>query len=126
MAQDDGPRFAEPDNEQSNRAHRREMNAERREDIHIRNYDFRQGYDLELTVINTQTEQTVYDDRFYFQPGQDKSLQNLLDAGIYRVSVQLDDGETKLMTCEIDTFPQGGILIELGNGQVSVTEGIYR
>lgn len=124
MSQYDGPRFAEPDEDNDARRNRREEVTERREDVHIRNYDFRQGYDLDLTV-STETGTSVLDGRFYFQPGAFRSLENTLEPGRYEVTVRLDDGDPETTTCEVDDEPDGGLLIELGNGQVSVTEGIY-
>lgn len=124
MAQYEGPRFTQPDDLDNESPARREAVSGRREDIHIRNYDFRQGYDLEIAVV-TESGEVALEDRYYLAPGDYRSLDDVIGPGRYRVTVQLDGKKSAATRCDVDDGPKGGILVELGNGQVSVTDGIY-
>jgi hypothetical protein len=47
------------------------------EDIHIRNYDHRWGYDLSLDVVTTDGT-VVFESRYYLPPGQTESKLDVL------------------------------------------------
>ena len=93
------------------------------EDVLIRNHDFQWGYDLEVTVTRADWE-TVHDERYYLQPGETKSEFGLLDPGNYEFHVVLDNRRELTTRVDVDDATDG-VLVELGNGAVSVHDGLY-
>lgn len=98
--------------------------ARRSEEIHIRNFDANRAYDLTITVRDSQG--LVFANRYYLTPGKTVSELGRLPAGEYEVQVELDGRRQRTALCEIDETPARTALIEVGNGTVSVTEGLYR
>lgn len=96
---------------------------ERVEDVHLRNYDFDRAYDLELVVEDG--DETVLSRRFYARPGWSRSLSECLPAGDYEIVVSLDGQVTERGRCRIGDDPDDSVLIECGNGCVSITQGLY-
>lgn len=94
------------------------------EDLYVRNYDPYWGYDLELTVDGPEAAPT-FEATYYLQPGQVKSVGNVLPAGEYEVSVVLDNRREETAACRVSSAPEHTIHVELGNGTVSLTEGLY-
>jgi len=94
------------------------------EDVLIRNHDFQWGYDLELTVEHEDGE-TVFEDRYYLQPGGSRSEFDALGRGEYVVHAELDNRRTVTTQVSIEAGAGGGVLIELGNGALSVHGGLY-
>jgi len=107
-----------------NRAETEHSVARRSEEIHIRNFDVNQAYDLTITVRDSQG--LVFANRYYLTPGKTVSELDRLPAGEYEVQVELDSCRQRTALCEIDETPARTALIEVGNGTVSVTEGLYR
>jgi len=93
------------------------------EDVLIRNHDFQWGYDLEVTVTDANGE-SVHDERYYLQPGETKSEFGLLDPGNYEFHVVLDNRRELTTRVDVDDATDG-VLVELGNGAVSVHDGLY-
>ena len=93
------------------------------EDVLVRNYDFQWGYDLEITA-RAEDGRTVHDERYYLQPGGTRSVFDVFDAGEYQVRVVLDDRRTETAAVRIEDAADG-VLVELGNGAVSVHGGLY-
>ena len=92
------------------------------EDVLIRNYDFQWGYDLEVTVTDADGD-PVHDERYYLQPGETKSEFGVFGPGALEVHVVLDN--RRELTTSVDDGA-AGVLVELGNGAVSVHDGLYR
>lgn len=93
------------------------------EDVLIRNHDFQRGYDLEIAATGADGE-GVHDERFYLQPGETRSVFDAFDPGVYEVRVVLDGRRTASARVRIDD-PTDGVLVEVGNGTVSVHAGLY-
>ena len=93
------------------------------EDVLIRNYDFQWGYDLEVAVTDADGE-PVHDERYYLQPGETKSEFELFGSGEHEVQVVLDNRRTVTARVGIGGATDG-VLVELGNGAVSVHDGFY-
>lgn len=102
---------------------RASRNPPRSEDIYMRNYDPYWGYDLEVTV--RRSDEAVFESSYYFQPGEIKSVGNVIPAGEYEVTVELDNHREKTTACRVSSAPDHTIHVELGNGTVSLTEGLY-
>ena len=94
------------------------------EDVHLRNYDPFCEYDLTVTVTDEGGD-LVFRRRYYFQPGEVESERDLLEPGTYEVSVELDNRRRETATCRVGPDPERTVHVELGNGTVSVTEGLY-
>jgi len=93
------------------------------EDLLIRNYDFQWGYDLEVAVTGADGE-PVHDERYYLQPGETKSEFGVFAPGDYELRIVLDNRRTVTASVGIDEATDG-VLVECGNGAVSVHEGLY-
>jgi len=96
----------------------------RSEEIHIRNFDVTRAYDLTIEVRDSQG--LVFANRYYLEPGATVSELGRLPPGVYDVRVELDGRRSVTCRCEIDDTPDRTALIEVGNGTVSVTEGLYQ
>lgn len=95
----------------------------RSEDIYVRNYDSHRGYRLAVAVT-TERGTTVFRERFYLRPGQVESLGGVLSPGTYRVAVELDTESDDKIDCRIGAAPAETIHVEIGNGIVTLTEGL--
>lgn len=98
--------------------------ARRSEEIHVRNFDVNRAYDLTIEVRDAHG--LVFANRYSLTPGKTVSELGRLPPGSYDVRVELDGRRQRTTRCEIDGTPEGTALIEVGNGTVSVTEGLYR
>ena len=96
----------------------------RSEDIHLRNYDREWGYDLEVTVRGSGDE-PVFESRYYCQPGEVIAVENVLAPGEYEVRVELDNRREVAAECRVSSAPDHTVRVELGNGTVSLSEGLY-
>ena len=94
------------------------------EDVYLRNYDPFSEYDLTVTVTD-ESGDLVFRQRYYFQPGEVESERDLLEPGTYEVTVELDNRRRETATCRVGPDPEQTVHVELGNGTVSVTEGLY-
>lgn len=93
------------------------------ENLFIRNYDPYEAYDL--TVAVSDAEGSVFEERYFFQPGQIETVRGVLVPGEYEVTVELDNRRRKTATCRVGHSPHQTIHVEMGNGIVSLTEGLY-
>lgn len=92
------------------------------EEIHIRNFDTTQSYDLTLSVC--MDDETVLSNTYHLTPGRRISEIYQLPPGVYDVEVTLDSRQRETARCEIGSAPERTALIEIGNGTVSVTQGL--
>lgn len=93
------------------------------EEIHIRNFDESQSYDLTLAV--SMEDESVLSNTYHLTPGRQVRDRYRLSAGVYDVSVCVNDDRTETAECEIGATPERTALVEVGNGTVSVTQGLY-
>jgi hypothetical protein len=98
--------------------------ADRSEDILLRNYDHRSGYDLHLTVV-THPDSTTFQKRYYLPPGAVVSECDLLPSPDCEITVVLDGVQEMSIQCQIDSSPDHTAVIEIGNGNLSLTEGLH-
>lgn len=94
------------------------------EDVLVRNYDFQWGYDLELAVQRPGFDAAL-EARYYLPPGGTHSEFDALEPGEYRVRAVLDNRRTVEARVTVEPGPGGGLLVELGNGAISVHAGLY-
>lgn len=100
----------------------RTTTAARSEEIHIRNFDDTRSYDLTLTV--RLDDESVLSNTYYLTPGRRISEIYRLPAGIYDVTAELDNRQRETARCEIGSTIRRTALVEVGNGIVSVTQGL--
>jgi hypothetical protein len=93
----------------------------RSEDIFIRNFDTRRSYDL--TVRIRDAEGIVFADQYYLTPGRTEHETDRLTAGEYEITVELDGRRREQRTCQVGSTVGNTVLVEVGNGIVSITEG---
>lgn len=93
------------------------------EDLHVRNYDHRWGYDLTVEVREPDGTM-VFEKRYYLQPGQVESELGVLAEGEYEFRATLDNLQEEQLRCRVDPAPEHTAVIEVGNGALSLTEGL--
>lgn len=93
------------------------------EHIHIRNYDRQWGYDLDIVVATPKGEPVVRK-HYYLQPGQAVSERDLLSSAEYELRVTLDNGHEARLPCRISSAAEHTAVVEVGNGVLSLTEGL--
>lgn len=96
----------------------------RSEELYIRNFDVERTYNLTVTVKDS--DGIVFTNRYHVKPGVTVSELNRLVPGEYLVQVELDGQQQAEIPCSIDESPDHTAVIEVGNGIVSVTEGLYQ
>jgi len=94
------------------------------EDLFVRNYDPYRRYDVTLSV-SAADGTPAFEERYSFRPGQVAGERDVLPPGTYEVTVALGGCRRKRATCRVGPSPEHTIHVELGNGIVSVTEGLY-
>lgn len=95
----------------------------RGEDLHVRNFDVERRYTLRIEV---RDDETVLEREYRLGPGERRSETDRLAPGTYTVVASLDGDRRRVARCTIDDRPSNAALIEVGNGTVSVTDGLYR
>jgi hypothetical protein len=93
------------------------------EDVHLRNYDARETHHLWLRAAG---EDRTVERTYRLGPGTTESETDLLPPGEYDVEVELDGLRRWAGRCRVDDGPEHTVLVEVGNGLVSITEGIPR
>lgn len=93
------------------------------EDIHLRNYDYQWGYDIVVEVVEP-TGDAVFEKRYYLQPGRVESELDAIPAGEYEIRAVLDGQERSEITGRIGPGLDGTAVIEVGNGALSLTQGL--
>jgi hypothetical protein len=98
--------------------------APRCEEVYVRNFDMDRTYEVTVTIKNS--DGVTFTNRYYLTPGKTVSVLGQLPPGEYEVQAVLDGRRQQSTRCEIGDAPERTALIEVGNGTISVTEGLYR
>ena len=93
------------------------------EAIHVRNYDHDRGYEVDVEV-ETEDGEVPFQRRYQLQPGQIVSEYDVLSEGNCVVMVTLDDTRERALECRIGESPEHTATIEVGNGALSLVEGL--
>lgn len=94
------------------------------ESLVIRNHDSSETHNLRVTFVDHNGE-CAFDRTIPVAPLETVSIETRLDRAVYRVEVRLEDGETESSECLIGSDPDECALVEVGNGVVSVVEGLF-
>lgn len=92
------------------------------EALHLRSYDHRRGYDLTVEARRLDGERT-FERRYYLPPGEAVDEDDL-PAGVYELTVTLDNDDSEQLRCRLDAAPGHTAVIEVGNGTLSLTQGL--
>ncbi|MEF8813784.1 MAG: hypothetical protein V5A55_08200 [Halovenus sp.] len=96
----------------------------RAEEIHVRNFDVSRTY--HLTVEVRENGRLVFANRYHLSPGKTASERDRLPPGEYDITVELDGLRRQTVRCRIDGTPERTALVQVGNGTLSLTEGLYQ
>ncbi|WP_336021740.1 hypothetical protein [Halobellus salinisoli] len=93
------------------------------EELHVRSYAHEWSYDLEVE-ISTPDGTVVFEKQYYLRPGRAASELGAIEPGEYDVRAVLDGDREAVRRCRIDRTPEGTAVVEVGNGILSLTEGL--
>ena len=91
------------------------------EDVHIRSYDHQWAYDLEIEIMDS-SGQIIYENWYYLQPGQTENEFDVFSRGDCKIRVTMDSSKREVMEFETDRDRDTRIVIEVGNGVLSLSE----
>jgi hypothetical protein len=95
----------------------------RTEDVHIRSYDHWRSYDIRVE-IRTRDGIPVFERRYDVAPGRSTGELDTLPDGEYEIVVTAGDDRCERVQCRIGASPDHTVVIEVGNGVLSVTKGL--
>lgn len=93
------------------------------EALHVRSYDHQWSYDLDVELA-TDTGETVFRERYYLLPGHTEDEVGIAPDGEYELRVTLDNSRVETLDCRIDSTPEHTAVIEVGNGAITLSEGL--
>lgn len=93
------------------------------EAVVVRNYDSSVEHHVTVRLLDRNDELVVSRTK-PVPPQSVVSLSAELDRGVYRVHVRVDDERLTTAECVVGSGPTETALVELGNGVVSVVDGI--
>lgn len=93
------------------------------EDIHLRNYDMEQSHRVWINVV-ADGEQLLETTR-RLRPGGVRSIEDTLPPGEYDIEVGIDGLRREVERCRVGDAPERTVVVEMGNGIVSITEGLH-
>lgn len=93
------------------------------EDLHLRNYDRRSGYDVELEFL-APNEEPVAERRYYLQPSHIGSSVNVVPESTSLVRGTLDNSRQRTSQCRVRGGASSTVIVEVGNGVLTLSEGL--
>jgi hypothetical protein len=94
------------------------------ESLVIRNHDSSETHNLRVRFVNHHGE-FAFNRTISVAPLETVSIETRLERAVYRVEVRLDEGTAASAECLIGSDPGECALVEVGNGIVSVVEGLF-
>jgi hypothetical protein len=94
------------------------------EAVHVRSYDHEWAYDLHVEIATLDGD-VVFQQRYYLQPGASRSEVGILPNGEYEIQATLDNEHRESEQCRIDATTDGTVVVEIGNGVLSLTQGLH-
>jgi hypothetical protein len=92
------------------------------EDIHLRNYDAERTHRVWVTVVDGG--ERVVETTRRLRPGETASIEGDLPPGEYDVEVDIGGLQRTVEDCQIGDGPDRTLLVETGNGLVSLSQGV--
>lgn len=90
----------------------------------LRNHDVERAYEVTVRAVNLDDREQVR--RSYaLRPGDLRRELGAFPPGRYNVAVTLDAGARETVTCRLSEHPADTVLVECGNGVLSVTTDPY-
>jgi len=93
------------------------------EAVHVRSYAHERAHSLAVEAVTPDGDVAFAAD-YYLQPGDAESEVDALPAGEYEVRATLDGDKRETTTCRIGATPDRTAVVEVGNGVLSLTEGL--
>lgn len=93
------------------------------EDIHLRNYDAGSSHLVWVQVLDDGDQ--VIETTCRLRPGEAHSITDAVPPGEYDIAVGVDGRRRERSRCRIGDGPERTSLVEMGNGVVSITEGVH-
>jgi hypothetical protein len=93
------------------------------ESIVVRNYDSTDAHEVTVRLLDADDE-VVFRQTKVVPPQAVVSVFEPLDRGVYRVEARLTDTGLDSAECLVGSGPDETALVEIGNGIVSVVDGI--
>jgi hypothetical protein len=90
----------------------------------LRNYDGEDAHELSVEFRDAAGT-TVFDRTFALEPLDTVTAQPNVEPDTYRVSAKCDGGQTASTECLIGSQAGEAALVEVGNGVVSLTDGLF-
>ena len=90
----------------------------------LRNYDGEDAHELSVEFYDDEGT-IVFDRTFALDPLDMVVVRPQIKADTYRVTIECDGGRTASEDCLISSQVGEAALIEIGNGVVSVTDGLF-
>lgn len=91
--------------------------------IVLRNYDHEDAHEL-LVAISNSSGATVYNEMLAVKPLETVTVRPAVEPDTYRVTVEADGEQAASEPCLIGSPDAEAALIELGNGIISLTDGL--
>lgn len=97
------------------------------EDILLRNFDTETDHRVTVTVTadDAENSEQQFESVYTVEPNETVCEMDVLSTGTYQVIVEMDDNKRSTGTVRIDSHPLNRLLIEIGNGIVSIADGGY-
>jgi hypothetical protein len=93
------------------------------ETLVLRNYDSETTHEVTVELRDADDD-VAFQQTYTLTPQAVTSVETRLPRAVYRVAVRLNDVERSSADCLIGSGPSETALVEVGNGLVSVTEGV--
>lgn len=94
------------------------------ESLVLRNYDAERTHTVTVRFLDADGEPAVQQP-YTLSPLGVVSVAMRLPRAVYAVEVDVDNGPTASAECLVGSGPRETALVEVGNGLVSVSEGVY-
>jgi hypothetical protein len=89
----------------------------------IRNYDGRRAHEVTVRFRDAASE-VALERRYTLSPGDVVSVAARVQRGVYRVEARMEDTAFVGSECLVGAGPDETALVEVGNGLISVSEGV--
>lgn len=89
----------------------------------LRNYDSERSHVVQVKFLDAN-EDVAFERYYTLAPLGVVSVSERLERAVYRVDAEVDAAESASAECLVGSGPGETALVEIGNGLVSVTEGV--